>query len=49
MKWAAAVMCRRNGRYVARSIQAVNQAGVVGLAKETTQTGLPATRPSRRR
>ena len=33
MKWAAAVMCRRSGRYVARSIQVVNQAGVVGLAK----------------
>ena len=44
MKCAAAVMCRRSGRYVARSIQAVNQAGVVGLAKLTTQTGRPFTR-----
>ena len=30
----------------ARSTQAVNQAGVVGLANSTTQTGRPFTRPS---
>ena len=38
-------MRRRSVRYVRRSIEAVNQAGVVGFAKETIQTGRPSTRP----
>jgi len=31
MKWAAAVIRSRSGRYVARSIATVNQAGVLGF------------------
>src|ERR671934_151427 len=43
MKCAAAVMRNCNVRSLRLSIQAVNQAGTDGVAKETIQTGRPCT------